>query len=381
MTTLFIIGTDTTIYLTVQPWQTQILLYLLTLLFILPIWIASKKINQLFIQEEELKIQQDDMVKQVKQLEENKNQLYEFIDSFDATVFSLDTEKNKWFVSKNISEMIKGADLDRPLDLMLEENIHPDDRKQFLKNKLAWFTDSTSTSEYRIVQDNDHSRWIEIRTNGKTNSSGKVNKIYGVIIDITAQKEKQESLAQMAFYDSLTNLPNRIMLKSHLRKAISRARRKEHDITVMFLDLDGFKNVNDTMGHDIGDALLKEVANRLNESVREEDLISRLGGDEFIIVFEETNKDEVSMIADRVLRDISAPYTILDHNISISPSIGIATYPDDALDMENLIKNADKAMYLAKDKGKANYQFYTKELENYQLKESIIEKVLKFFQK
>jgi diguanylate cyclase len=200
-------------------------------------------------------------------------------------------------------------------------------------------------------------------------------------VDVTNRKEKEEKLAQMAYYDTLTELPNRTMLKSHLKKVLARANRKEHEVTIMFMDLDGFKDVNDSLGHDIGDALLKEVANRLNESVREEDLISRLGGDEFILVFEETDKKEITIIADRILKNISEAYLLLGKKVSITPSIGIASYPEDGMDIESLIRNADKAMYLAKNKGKTNYQFYTPDLEDYHPKESLIDKMLKLFQK
>lgn len=134
------------------------------------------------------------------------------------------------------------------------------------------------------------------------------------------------------------------------------------------MDLGGFKQVNDKFGHDSGDLLLQKVEKRLNDSVREEDLIARVGGDEFIIVFVETDKEEVEGISQRILTDISQPFMIKNQQLNISPSVSISMYPMDGEGSDMLIKNADKAMYPAKNKGKNCYQYYHPDLDNLKVK-------------
>ncbi|MCD8510629.1 MAG: GGDEF domain-containing protein [Bacillus sp. (in: Bacteria)] len=143
------------------------------------------------------------------------------------------------------------------------------------------------------------------------------------------------------------------------------------------MDLDGFKKVNDTLGHDSGDQLLVEVGQRLETSVREEDLIGRLGGDEFVIVFDEASSEEVEEITERLITLLKEPYSIKGENVKITPSVGISMYPRDGEALEELIKNADKAMYHAKSKGKGLYYFYQDDLgEGEQKKFPMFEKIM-----
>lgn len=377
---IILLAINITIYITAPSWQNGVPLSLLSFSFLFPIWMYYKENNQLTIKNNEFKLYYNELLKQKEQSEKKATQLGKFIQEIPVPLFSINIKKAQCFFSDSLKELLNLTSSISELS-HLEEKVHPIDKQQFLKDKKAWLSGYPSISRFRLQRDSHHLLWVEIRTKISINPYGKVDYISGVVIDITKQIETEENLKQMAYYDSLTNLPNRIMLRSHLKKVISRAKRKEHDITIMFLDLDGFKNINDTLGHDTGDALLKEVANRLNSGVREEDLISRIGGDEFIIVIEETHKEEVKMIAERILTNTAKPYLLNDQSVSVTPSIGISTYPDDGHDIETLIKNADKAMYLAKDRGKANFQFYTDELEAYRPKESLFEKVLKIFQK
>ncbi len=201
------------------------------------------------------------------------------------------------------------------------------------------------------------------------NEEGQVTTIIGNFMDITKQKKLEAELKKMAFFDDLTEVPNRKMLDRHIQKAIARSRRHQYNLTLMFIDLDDFKIVNDTLGHEAGDQLLVEVVERLTECTREEDLISRLGGDEFIIVFEETSKEEIEDIANRIIKSVSLPYDIDGNEANISLSIGISMFPDDGEDKDTLIQNADKAMYFAKNNGKNRYEIYTKDLEEMEVDE------------
>ncbi|MEW6332049.1 MAG: EAL domain-containing protein [Pseudomonadota bacterium] len=193
--------------------------------------------------------------------------------------------------------------------------------------------------------------------------SGNVEAVMFVLLDVTERRRTEERLNTLAFYDALTGLPNRQQLHDHLQWAMKEAAQRERLVAILFLDLDRFKNINDTLGHDVGDALLKEVAARLRGSVRPGDIISRLGGDEFTIVLANVaHLDDVTHVAQKLLDHFLPPFRIAGRDLFVSPSIGITLYPFDGNNAEDLIKNADIAMYHAKERGRNNFQFYTPEL-------------------
>jgi diguanylate cyclase (GGDEF)-like protein/PAS domain S-box-containing protein len=193
--------------------------------------------------------------------------------------------------------------------------------------------------------------------------AGNVEAVLFVLLDVTERRRTEDQLNALAYYDALTGLPNRQQLHDHLRWAMKDAANRERLVAILFLDLDRFKNINDTLGHDVGDALLKEVAVRLKTSVRPGDVISRLGGDEFTIVLANiAHLDDVTRVAQKLLDHFLPPFRIAGRDLFISPSIGITLYPFDGNNAEDLIKNADIAMYHAKELGRNNFQFYTPEL-------------------
>ncbi len=211
--------------------------------------------------------------------------------------------------------------------------------------------------------------------------STKSHRYYVVVVtDITKQKEAEATLRRMASYDPLTSLPNRTLLMDRVNHAIDRAKRYKLSICLFFLDLDRFKQVNDSLGHEAGDTLLKEVANRLTQCLRADDTVARLGGDEFVILLEQfSSTDDLSNIAKKIINAIDTPITIDGQQMSVSTSIGISVYPYDASTATDLLKNADLAMYHAKEQGRNNFQFFThsmnekaklKLLREYQLKQA-----------
>ncbi len=188
---------------------------------------------------------------------------------------------------------------------------------------------------------------------------------YGTARDISERKEAQEVINFQAYHDLLTHLPNRALLKDRLNLAITHARRNKRKLAAMFLDLDRFKLVNDTLGHSMGDRLLKAVANRLQSCLRKGDTLSRFGGDEFTLLLPEVRtRDDVVVIAEKILDRLNEPFVIDGHELFVGASIGIAMYPEAGDSGESLIQNADIAMYHVKGRGKNGYQFFSDEMNH-----------------
>ena len=205
--------------------------------------------------------------------------------------------------------------------------------------------------------------WLHISVI-KDEITDKVTNYLAIFSDLTIRKQTEQRLTYLAHYDDLTGLPNRILFYERVSRALYHAQQKGDMVAVMFLDLDGFKYVNDTWGHLVGDLLLKEVANRLTECQRQTDTIARLGGDDFTLVLEHVkNIQEAEKFAQNILKVMRTPFHLNQHETFITVSIGISLYPNNGEDVETLLKNADAAMYRAKENGKNNYQFFTPQIK------------------
>ncbi|MDH5258818.1 MAG: EAL domain-containing protein, partial [Gammaproteobacteria bacterium] len=188
-----------------------------------------------------------------------------------------------------------------------------------------------------------------------------------------------ERLEQLAHYDQLTGLPNRMLFQDRLHSAVARSKRHDHSIAVMYVDLDGFKQVNDTLGHAAGDNLLIEIGSRLNHCVRDEDTIARLGGDEFAIIINELqDMSYLHALAKRVVNELSTTLSYEGRELHVSGSVGIATFPSDKTDEHNLLRNADQAMYHAKQKGKNTYQFFDPDMNTKMINRIHLESDLRY---
>ncbi|MDO9206796.1 MAG: EAL domain-containing protein [Sulfuricurvum sp.] len=209
------------------------------------------------------------------------------------------------------------------------------------------------------------------------NKNGDVINYIGLFSDLTEKKMTQDHIHQLAHYDALTSLPNRLLFMERLKQSIVMARRKETPLALFFLDLDGFKKINDSLGHDAGDLLLQEVALRLKKYMRESDTVSRLGGDEFTIIIDGYSQiSDIIIVVNKILKELSAAFKIGERSVYITASIGISIYPDDGHDIQELIKNADTAMYAAKEKGKNRYEFYDYEMNRKTLERLTLESCL-----
>ena len=203
--------------------------------------------------------------------------------------------------------------------------------------------------------------WLTISS--VRDAGNRLTNFVAVFADITTIKRSQEELAHLAHYDALTDLPNRLLLQARLQHAIAHAQRNHTQLAVVFIDLDRFKNINDSFGHPVGDQLLREVAKRLVHCVRLDDTVARIGGDEFVLLLESINQAEsAALVAEKVLQAFSRPFAFADHLVHITASMGVCAYPRDGENAATLLRNADAAMYRAKDEGRATYRFYTEEL-------------------
>ena len=204
--------------------------------------------------------------------------------------------------------------------------------------------------------------WLTVST--VRNERGELTHYVGVFSDITRLKESQEQLDFLAHHDPLTRLPNRLLFQDRLVHAIGRAAREHQELAVMFIDLDRFKNVNDTLGHQVGDQLLEQVASMLGMRLREGDTLARLGGDEFIVLLEHVDGHfGAAQVAQKMVALFEQPFLVSGHELFVTGSIGVSLFPRDAVDPNMLIRNADVAMYQAKARGRNGYQFYSPEMD------------------
>lgn len=218
-------------------------------------------------------------------------------------------------------------------------------------------------STHRVLCKNGEYKYILDRGKALFDSNNNPIRVVGFHTDITKEKEHQSKLEHTAKHDSLTQLPNRFLLSELLMHEMHRAKRSNKQLALLFVDLDGFKDVNDTYGHDAGDEVLSTVASRMRAIVRASDIVSRIGGDEFVIVITDLNKsEEIIPFLQRLLSDLSSHIKYNKESLNISASIGVSFYPQKAdIGNEVLIRQADQAMYTAKSAGKNQYKFFYRE--------------------
>lgn len=370
------------VVLVILPLNIMLTIALMVVSILLIIFLGIER-DRLFSENNLLVGKKAALQKEMDQLNKSKEDLLQVIHSLDGGVFSYFMEERKLYVSEGI-ERIYGYSREEFQENpgIIKETIYKEDKHIFEEKLMLLKLGEKIKLQYRIFQKNGGVRWIEVVATPIMAPDGSLHKIIGDAADITRQKQLEETLKQMAYYDELTELPNRQHLYKHLKKAIARSKRRDHQLAIVFVDLDGFKNVNDTLGHESGDQLLVEVGQRLEKSFREEDVISRLGGDEFVMVLEETSQEEVEGILERVMAVVAEPYFINGETAKITPSIGISMYPMDGETIEELIKNADKAMYHAKNRGKGQYCFYSEDLDKAEQKRfPMFEKIMESVEK
>jgi diguanylate cyclase (GGDEF)-like protein/PAS domain S-box-containing protein len=298
----------------------------------------------------------------LRALQESDEQFRQLAQHVPQVFWITDAEQRRTLYASPNYELITG----RPLDELEKDPkswlaaIHEEDRQRVQHARKQKAPLGTYDIEYRVLHADGGVRWVHDRAFPIHNVHGEVYRIAGIAEDVTEAKLSREQLAQLAHFDSLTGLPNRVLFNDRLRQAVAQAKRNNWIIGILFLDLDRFKLVNDTLGHVTGDLLLKQVAARLTGSLRPSDTVSRLSGDEFAVILPElASPQNAGHVAQKVLRALAAPYDLEGNEVFVTVSIGITLYPSDSNDIETLLRNADAAMYGAKSAGRNNYQYYT----------------------
>ena len=279
--------------------------------------------------------------------------------------------------ASDAARVLLGYDPAELVDRSIFSYIHEDDH-DLVREATRSVGRSPKTFAYRVRHRDGSILWFETTTRA-VGSAGEPGELISVSRDISSRKRVEEQIEHQAYHDALTGLPNRLLFRDRLTVALAQARRTQSILAVMFLDLDRFKNVNDTLGHSLGDELLKAVAARLRSALREGDSIARMGGDEFTVLMTDLGtSDGAATIAQKLIDAISQPMRIEGHDLFITTSIGIAVYPSDGDSAEVLLKNADHAMYRAKEAGRNSYQLCTPAMNHRALERLSLENALRW---
>jgi diguanylate cyclase (GGDEF)-like protein/PAS domain S-box-containing protein len=294
------------------------------------------------------------------------------VEQIPAVVYldPVDEDSDSIYVSPQVVTLL-GVDQEEWLTdpYCWRSHVHPDDIKRVWEEYQQAFSDHTTLNhEYRMVHEDGSVKWVLEQAYPIKDEQGKPWLIQGVIFDISARKAAEEQVAFLAYHDKLTGLPNRVLFEEMLDNAISRARRHDMGVGVLYLDLDNFKLVNDSLGHAAGDMLLAQLAERLKVCTRETDLVARQGGDEFLLLLSDLDRVDgpgtesamlvAESVAARVHEALAEPFNLTGTEFIASGSIGISLFPQDAMDAETLMKNADSAMYQSKRQDPGGYVIY-----------------------
>lgn len=320
-------------------------------------------------------------------LQEKELHYRRLVESANAIPWEIDLKTMRFSYVGPQAEEILGF----PLVDWYEENfwlnhVHPDDREwAFDFCQAATSRGEDHQFEYRMIAADGRLVWIRDDVTLVSKKHGlEPTSLQGYMFDITSRKLAEAQIQQLAYYDSLTQLPNRSLFMDRLQQALNRSVRHQYFGAVLYLDLDRFKTINDSLGHSVGDILLQQLAVRLSECVRTEDTVARLGGDEFVVLFSDMADDrdkvvnEARMIAEKILLKLSAPYLVDEHELQVSPSIGIALYPEETNSVDDVLKHADTAMYRAKVAGREAIQFFQPSMQAAALERLVMEKGLRY---
>jgi diguanylate cyclase (GGDEF)-like protein/PAS domain S-box-containing protein len=304
--------------------------------------------------------------KQAEQaLRESEAHLRLAMDAAQMGMWYWERDHERFVYSEGLAALFGGASINPMVPYReLMQRMHPEDRELFdATMRHAMKQGADFQVDYRVVWPDGTQHWLANRGQVHRGADGRAQRVIGVAMDITDRKLAEQRIAHMAHHDALTGLPNRVLLRDRIQQAIAQAHRNDTQLAVLFLDLDRFKTINDSLGHQLGDRLLQSVASRILVCVREGDTVSRVGGDEFVIVIPGiASAADASSVASKILEVLASAFHLHGNDLHVAASIGLSLYPSDGGDAETLMRNADTAMYHAKDSGRANFQFFTQHM-------------------
>jgi len=310
-------------------------------------------------------------------LSEKEQQLQDVFDNLDAVIWSVDYRTNKVMISSGVEDIFGFQRRDLLADpAVWKKVIHPEDMG-FLREFDFMNNNTNPLIEFRIIQQNGEIKWVQVVRTNVVDEKGQLIKAHAVITDITEHKEAEEKIEYMAYHDELTGLPNRNLFYRSLKQELKKAKNHQKKLALLFIDLDRFKGINDTLGHLIGDQLLQDVAKRLQKCVQDNGIVCRIGGDEFTIVLPSNEREDSERLAQKIIRILEKSFSIQGNELFITPSIGISLFPTHGEMEEELIKKADMAMYHAKARGKNNYYVYTVDLDETNSRKMKLENALR----
>ncbi|HAF54635.1 MAG TPA: diguanylate cyclase, partial [Thauera sp.] len=283
------------------------------------------------------------------------------VESVKEVIFQVDAA-GRWVFLNRAWADITGYEVAQSLGANCLEHVHPEDRdaQQEMFDQILRGEAASGALPVRYLRTGGGYRWLEVSARPVADADGRVVGLSGTLNDITNQKEHESRLEYIAHYDPLTGLPNRVLLNDRLQRGMAQARRRGQQLAVAYIDLDGFKAVNDTYGHQVGDQLLTTVAARMKTTLREGDTISRLGGDEFVaVLIDLPHTESCLLLTQRLLAAVAQPVLLAGHELKLSASVGLTMFPQpEDVDADQLLRQADLAMYQAKLAGKNRYHVF-----------------------
>ena len=294
-------------------------------------------------------------------IREREERFRAIIENIEDGYGEIDMDANLTFFNDSFLGIV-GYTRDKFMGMNLQEFIDQEDLPRLIQalDEVRKTGKASRGVEIKFIRKGGARRYIETSISLIKDVKGQTVGFRGIIRDTTDRRDMEDTIRKLAYYDSLTGLPNRLLLKDRLKMTMAHAKRNKKKLALMMLDLDKFKEVNDTLGHQMGDWLLQRVGDRLTDLIRESDAVTRMGGDEFVVLLPEISRTKDSMVvAKKTLASFQEPFLCDNHKLSITTSIGIAIFPDHGQDGNTLMKHADIAMYQAKGKGGNNYQIFT----------------------
>ncbi len=326
-------------------------------------------------------VMQSSLENHIRELDASQKRLNLALEGSSDGLWDWNLVSNEVYFSPRWKEMLGFEDheIDNRFECW-EEKLHPDDMERVVQFTESFLLSPEQRYEQKFRMRTKSGDHIPILARAKkvVDKEGKAVRLIGTHVDLSEITKIQERLQYQAQHDVLTSLPNRMLFMDRIEHEITRAERHTHKFAVLFLDLDHFKEINDSLGHDVGDQLLQKVSEILQNSVRKSDTISRLGGDEFAVILSDIDeRGAVIEVVEKIMTNINIPHRIEENEFYTTLSIGIALYPDDGSEAQTLIKNADTAMYKAKKSGRNAYSFYTHDMTQKAIERMVVETALR----